>query len=220
MNSVLPGLPSDRSYRIMPRSCGCRLAMFVPSIVVSIAAGNLLAADSPTKPAATSQRARPEKPSAEAAIRQSLTKTVTLLYHEVPLRNVAVDLEAKLGVPVRLDTAALKEAGIAEDTPVTFKISNVSAHAAISLMCHDLQLTTITAYEVLLITSPREAESFQDTKVYDVSDFASDDDASDAVRPGENPLVDLITTTVFSKSWQETAVTERSKASHPPASGQ
>ena len=188
----------------MPRSWACRSLMFAMSLVVSFDVGNLFAAESPPKPPTPIQTPRgAEKPSTEAAIRQSLTKNVTLWYHEVPLRDVAMDLEAKLGVPVRLDTAALKDVGIDENSLVTFKMSNVSARAAISLALRTLELTAISTHEMLLVTSPQVAESALVIKVHDVSDFASGDDAADDDQDGLKPLVDVITSCVDSRSWEE-----------------
>jgi len=132
--------------RIMLQDWTYRLLFFVMSIVVSVGAGNLLAAETPTKPAPSQTPGGDKKPSAEGAIRQSLTKNVSLWYHEVPLPQVAEDLESKLGVPVRLDIVALEDAGVDDDSLLTFNISNVSARAAISLMLRKLQLTTITAH--------------------------------------------------------------------------
>lgn len=181
-----------------------RLLMFVMSSVVSVDAGNLLAAETPTKPAVPAHTpGGPEKLSAEAAIRQSLTKKVSLSYLEVPLRQVAEDLEVKLGVPVRLDTEALKEAGVDEDSPMTFSIANVSARAAISLILRKLQLTAITAHETLLITSPSVAESALVTRVYDVADFASDDGAADDDQHALEALAEVIKSCVEPSNWEE-----------------
>jgi len=185
----------------MLKSWAFRLLMLVMSLVVSVDAGNSLAVETLNKVAASSPMpGGPEKPSAEAAIRQSLTKNVSLWYHEVPLRDVAKDLETKLGVPVRLDTEALKEAGIDEDSPMTFSVSNVSAKSAISLLLGKLQLTSITAHETLFITSLQVAEYSLVTKVHDVSDFTSGDDASD---DDLNGLVEVITNCIEPKCWEE-----------------
>jgi serpin B len=162
------------------------------AVIGSLQAGSLRAADAPA-----AAQGGTEKPSAEAAIRQALAKKVSLWYHEVPLKNVVDDLEQKLGVPVRLDTAALKDAGVDEETPVTFKLPNVSAQAAISLMLRKWKLTAIIAHETLLITSCSAAESMLVTKVYDVSDFAGDDENE------IGPVIDTITNCVQPKAWSE-----------------
>jgi hypothetical protein len=180
-----------------------RLSMSVISFALSADAGSLPAAETPAKPAAPTRTAgEPEKPSAEAAIRRALTKNVSLWYHEVPLKHVAEDLETQLGVPVRLDTAALTDVSVDDAFPISFSISNVSARAAISLMFRKLQVTAITAHEVLLITSSEAAESVLATKVYDVSDFASDD-VSDDDQHDLAALVEVITNCVDQKSWPD-----------------
>ncbi len=191
----------------MLQSWAFRFLMFATSLAVSVDLGNLLAAETPTKPGAPAPtQGGPEKPSAEAAIRQSLTKNVSLWYREVPLQVVAEDLESKLGVPVRLDTKALKEAGEDGDSPVTFSISNVSARTAISLLLRKLdanpKLTAINAHEVLLITSSEVAESTLATKVYDVSDFADREDADDDQNDLKT-LVDVITDCVEPRTWDQ-----------------
>jgi hypothetical protein len=138
------------------------LALFLSAspLISLVDAGSLRAAETPAPiTSAGSAAAGTEKPPAEAAIRQSLGKKVALWYHEVPLKVVVEDLEQKLGVPVRLDPAALREAGINEETPVTFKMSGLSARAAISLLLREWQMSTITAHETLLITSARTVKS-------------------------------------------------------------
>jgi hypothetical protein len=107
----------------------------------------------------------------QAAIRTALARTVTLKYERVPLYEVAEDLQAKLGIPVRLDVTALADAEIQPHVPVTIAVSNISAKSAIDLMLRTLGLTAIAQYEVLLITSVEEADNMLDTRVYDVSDL-------------------------------------------------
>ena len=127
---------------------------------------------------------------------------MSLSYQEVPLRNVAQDLESKLGVPLRFDAAALKEAGVDEDVSITFSVSNVSARSAICLLLRRLQLTAISRNEVLLITSFAVAESALVTKVYDATDFANSDAADDDQQELKE-LVDVITTCVGTNTWVE-----------------
>ena len=50
-----------------------------------------------------------------------------------PLNEVAADLEARFGIPVRLDAKALHDVGIRIDRPVTFASAHVSAKATIAL---------------------------------------------------------------------------------------
>jgi serpin B len=144
-----------------------------------------------------------EKQSAEAAIRQALKKNVTLWYHSAPLSAVMEDLERKLGVPVRLDPATLKDVGVTPETEVTFAISKVSARAALFHLLSPMELTAITEHESLYITSPQVAEGKLKTKVYDVADLVSGRDVADDEPSEFSALIEVIKNGVDAKSWNE-----------------
>ena len=76
-------------------------------------------------------------------------------------------------MPVQLDFKPLADAGIKADAPVTFASSQVSAKATIALMLRELGLTSVIRDEVLLITTPEEADNLEETRVYEVSDPVS-----------------------------------------------
>jgi hypothetical protein len=86
---------------------------------------------------------------------------------------VAEDLEARLGVPIRLDVRALRDIEIQPDALITFAASKIAARSAIDLMLRPLSLTAVIRYEVLLITTVEEADNMLDTRVYDTSDLTS-----------------------------------------------
>ena len=54
---------------------------------------------------------------AMAAIRRALVKPLDVKYDNVPLEKVAADIQAKLGIPVRLDNKALKNAKVSTLRP-------------------------------------------------------------------------------------------------------
>ncbi|MCE5269629.1 MAG: serpin family protein [Planctomycetaceae bacterium] len=159
--------------------------------------------------------AEPKRPNAEEAIRQALAKPIELKYDRLPLNKVADDLQAKLGVPVRLDKKAIEELEVAPkprqalsnkgaskaavrgvaELPVTFAVSNVSARAAIDLMLRDLELKTIARGGVLLITTPEVADVELEVTVYDVWDLVEDDDFGN--------LVTVIRACVCPTTWDE-----------------
>ena len=107
----------------------------------------------------------------EAAIRRALAKPVELKYDKLPLGKVAEDLERKLGVPVRLDDRPLKDGGAMTSRPVIFASSRVSAKATIALLLHELELTSVIRDEALLITTLDEADTLEETRVYEVADL-------------------------------------------------
>ena len=55
-------------------------------------------------------------------------------------------------------TAALKEAGISENTPITKHFKGISLRSGLKLLLDELQLKYVIHNEVLLITSPEKAE--------------------------------------------------------------
>jgi len=74
-------------------------------------------------------------------------------------------------IEIQLDTKALNDAGIAPDQPVTKNLKGITLKSALKLLLKDLQLTYIIQNEVLLITTPEEAENRLSTKVYPVADL-------------------------------------------------
>ena len=74
-------------------------------------------------------------------------------------------------IPIELDVKKLEEAGVNIDTPVTKNLSGITLRSALRLLLNDLELTYVVRDEVLLITTPEEAESQLITKVYPVGDL-------------------------------------------------
>ena len=66
---------------------------------------------------------------------------------------------------------ALGDAGVESDTPITFRVKDVSLKSALNLMLRPLDLTYVYKDEVLLITTPEQVEQYLKVKVYDVRDL-------------------------------------------------
>ncbi|MEN6407703.1 MAG: serpin family protein [Thermoguttaceae bacterium] len=135
---------------------------------------------------------------AEAAIHRTLDRPITLHYDHELLADVVTDLQAKLGVPVRLDVKSLANAAIGEEQFVTFRVSDISARSAIALMLRDLDLTIAIQHETLLITTSEDADQMQTVRVYDVADLV---DAPGRKEPNFGGLIDVITTSVAPTTW-------------------
>ena len=63
------------------------------------------------------------------------------------------------------------EVGIDTSTPVTKSLHNLPLRSALNLMLREHGLTWTIQDDVLLITTPEEADNCLSTKVYDVSDL-------------------------------------------------
>ena len=142
----------------------------------------------------------------EQALRSPLTRT-GLDFTDAPLEEVVAFLQETYNVPVQLDTPALDEIGIGPDEPVSVNLHEISLRSALRLMLKQLQLTYIIRDEVLMITTPEEAESQLLTCVYDVRDIVNklrSEPPKGAVSFADfDPLVDVLTSCVRKETWAE-----------------
>ncbi len=108
---------------------------------------------------------------AEQKIRRALDTETELSYIDTPLESVVSDLREQYKLPILLDETALEELGIPTDSTVTFEMQGITLRSALRLMLRNLELTYIIRDEVLLITTPEEAETELTVKVYPVADL-------------------------------------------------
>lgn len=113
----------------------------------------------------------------ESALRGPLG-TNGMNFTDTPLEEVVNLLQEEYGIPIQIDDAALDTSGLAPDEPVTVNLHNVSLRSALRLMLKKLQLTYIIQDEVLMITTPEEADSALTVKVYPVADLVLPIDAT------------------------------------------
>ena len=108
---------------------------------------------------------------AEEKILKALDDPTTLEFIETPLQDAVDYIKDFHGIEIQLDTKALEGAGIMVDTPVTRNLKGISLRSALRLMLKQLELTYVIQNEVLLITTPDEANTKQVVKVYPVADL-------------------------------------------------
>jgi RNA polymerase sigma factor (sigma-70 family) len=140
---------------------------------------------------------RKPRSATERAIAAALTTVVSRLeYSNAPLEAVIQDIQNLHAIPVMIDNSALEDAGLGPDEPVTFAIKGISLRAALRSMLRQHNLTYIVKDEVLLITTPTEAEENLETRVYPLDDRAS-----------VTTLESLIKAHVLSNTWIESGGT-------------
>jgi hypothetical protein len=108
---------------------------------------------------------------AEKKIQEALKQPTQIEFVETPLRDVVDYLKDLHKIEIQLDTAALKDANVDENTPVTKNLKGISLRSALKLLLDELQLRYVVRDEVLLITSPGKADELMTTKVYPVTDL-------------------------------------------------
>lgn len=108
-----------------------------------------------------------------------------------PVREVSAIVEKLCHVPVQLDIAALEEADLDADTPITFPaIKDSSLGNALFSMLADSELAFTVRHQMLVITTEDKASDHRIVGVYPVSP-----------RGNFQPLIDLIQSTVCAESW-------------------
>jgi hypothetical protein len=117
---------------------------------------------------------------------------------DTPLEEVVNLIQEDYGIPIQIDDGALDATGKDPTEPVTVTLRNISLRSALRLMLKSLQLTYIIRDEVLLITTPEEAEAQLRLCVYNVREFLPDtsDKSMDA-------LIDTIVSCVSTETWAE-----------------
>ena len=133
---------------------------------------------------------------AELKIRRELIKSTNLDFVETPLVNVVEFLKDLHQIPIELDHTALENAGVADDTPVSNSLTEVSLHTALRQVLEPLDLTYLVTGEVLMITTRDEADAHPEVRVYSVDGLATEKSIDD--------LIKVITSTCTPESWKAT----------------
>ncbi|HEY3392981.1 MAG TPA: hypothetical protein VGK58_09755 [Lacipirellulaceae bacterium] len=133
----------------------------------------------------------------EEALRGQL-KSAGLEFTDTSLEEVVGFIQESYGISVQLDASALEEEGIDPQEPVTTQLHGISLRSALRLMLKQLGLTYIIQDEVLIITSPTEAEAQLITCVYDVRDLLHRTSGVDF-----DSLIDTIVSCISTKTWAE-----------------
>ncbi len=108
---------------------------------------------------------------AERKIREELKKPTQMEFIEMPLSDVIDYLKDYHGIEIQLDKKALDDVGIGSDTPITKNLKGISLRSALRLLLKEHSLTYVIENEMLLITTPEEADNRLVTKVYPVADL-------------------------------------------------
>ncbi len=138
-----------------------------------------------------------------AQIRHALQAPIALEFIETPLQDVVDYLKHATKIEIQIDRKALDDVGIGTDTPITTTLKNVSLKSALRLLLRELALTYAIENEVLLITTPEEAENRLETRMYPVGDLVRFQNTKGEQWADFDSLIDLITSTVKPQTWDE-----------------
>lgn len=139
----------------------------------------------------------------ERRIHKTLLKPTELDFIETPLRDVVAYLREYHGIEIQIDAKALDDVGLVPDEPVTKQLRGISLRSALRLILRDLDLTYIIQDEVLMITTPEEAECRMITMLYPVDELLPENDEPGMFPTNAKTLIPLITASVRPTSWEE-----------------
>jgi hypothetical protein len=108
---------------------------------------------------------------ANPGVAQALNRRMDIHYSETPLKDVAAHLTTETGVTFHLKRKKLEEASLSPDTPITCQFRNIRLSTFLELMLDELELTYVERDGLILITTPEDAESRLEVRVYDCRDL-------------------------------------------------
>ena len=109
--------------------------------------------------------------SAEQRIAAELKAPTDLQFIETPLTDVVETLKDYHDIEIQIDQRALDDVEVPLDTGITKDLKGISLRSALRLILRELDLTYVIEDDVLLITTPEEAETWLGTRVYPVADL-------------------------------------------------
>ena len=152
----------------------------------------------------TEEQAIPEpkkQPSAkQKVIEYRLRQPINFHFKEMPLKVAVQNLTTLAGIPIVLDTKALRDARIDQDSPITFHAPNFDMKAALKLMLGGLDLAYLIENDVLIITTAENASPMA-SKTYNVGALMKIMTLVEGDAKAES-LKDLIHDTVATKTWE------------------
>ncbi len=120
-----------------------------------------------------------ESRASENKIRATLDQETSLEFIETPLQDVVDYLKDRHNIEIQVDHRALESLGLGSDTPITRNLKGITLGSALRLMLSDLGLTYVIADEVLMITSPEEAEKHLEIRLYNVGELLAGNETAD-----------------------------------------
>lgn len=126
-------------------------------------------------------------------------KSSGLQLNDVPISEAVALIKSEYEIPIETDWAALEDAGLGPGEQVSIDVQGISLKSALRLLLQRKQLTYIIANEVLIITTPEEADTRLMACVYNVQDLIGDDLNGQRM----DALVDTIIAAIATETWAE-----------------
>jgi len=110
------------------------------------------------KKAAGARKADNIQPLDRRAMIRKLNEAAEIRADKTSLKDVLAKLSKQHNVPIQIDDAALKNAGVATDVPITATIKNLTLRAALTQLLKDLKLRHTAKDGVIVVTADVEVQ--------------------------------------------------------------
>jgi hypothetical protein len=119
------------------------------------------------------------------ALDDKLNQPIDSEFVNTPLKDALQFLQDKAGIQFVVKAKKLEEAGVTVDMPVTMSLKNVKLRTLLELILEQLELTYVTKDDLILITTPEEAESPDNmvVRVYDCRELLALPRPPGSIRP-------------------------------------
>lgn len=107
----------------------------------------------------------------ERAIEYRLRQPISLNFKDVPLEQAIKDLSLLSGVQVQPDIAALEDAKVNLQSPLSIDVSNIDMKSALNLMLGRLRLAYTIENQCLMITTPQKTTGRLRRVTYPIGDL-------------------------------------------------
>lgn len=107
----------------------------------------------------------------EQAIVKALNTVMSVNYDNARFEDVIQDLSNKMGQPIVIDRAALNDAQITSDTPVSLKLRGVTARTVLRKVLGDNGLSYVVKNEVMQVLTAEKAKEMMVTRTYYLGDL-------------------------------------------------
>jgi len=137
------------------------------------------------------------------AIKAALTHTTQMEFTDESFANIMDYLKDYHKIEIQFDRKALEDVGFDTHKPVTINIKGVTLRSALALLLRPEGLTWTICDEVLLITTPDQAQELMTTEIYEVADLVACRDENGEPWDDYGTLIHFIMSHIQPTSWDE-----------------
>ena len=133
-------------------------------------------------------------------IQKKLSRVCSLSFNESSLGAVIAHIRSEFGLPILVDSNALKLAGIDPDVSIKFESDGRTVGQSLKVLASRFELRVVVHNGCVFLTTADEAEQCLETRLYPMAGIARE---SDPIKIDYDTVIDLITTFVAPNSWEE-----------------